>query len=104
VKPLGRSFREAYITYIKLTNWAGVHNNTDLVKKIINPDYWEAVEALDIPEDELSFYLFLLLSAVGVLLIIFIVSLSIIKRKRRPKSGETKEGGNSLTDSAISYS
>ena len=104
VKFPDKSFREAYITYTKLTNWAGVYNNTDIVKKVINPDYWEAVEGFDIPEDELSLYLFLLLAAVGVLLITLIIALAIIRRRRNLKSRETKSGEYTLTGSEITDS
>lgn len=102
VQPDDVGLARAFIAYTRLTNWASVHQNSDIVKKIVNRDYWEAID-LDTPEpdDSLSFYLFLGLAALAAVLIAVVIILALVRRRRLQKAKTEGRANTPLVDSEL---
>ena len=92
---LSIDYYKAYITYVKMTNWASIYKSDDGILSTINRLYWEAVEKVEAEADESSMLLYLLLGA-GVAVVIAGIVLAVLCC--RMKDREDVEGTKGLTE------
>ena len=92
---LSIDYYKAYITYVKMTNWASIHENEDCVKSTINRLYWEAVKKVEAEEDESQILFYLLIGAGAAVLLAGIV-LAFLCCKM--KGGDDGEGAKGFTE------
>jgi len=93
---MGDGYYKALIAYYRLTRWHMYQDNPECVKKVINSDYWEAVDILkkeedDDDDDNFGLYLFLGV-AIGAVVVIAVLLLVIYLK--RGKSDEEETTGN----------
>jgi len=91
-----QEFYKAIIAYREITKDATLYENPECVKKMINSDYWNAVEMLNKKKkednDEDSGKTQLILIIVGAVFVISLILLIIYFR--RPKAGSIEKEGN----------
>ena len=83
-------YYKAIVAYNKLIRWNAVYNNTDCVKKNVNAEYWDAVDALaeEDADDKFGLYLFLGV-AISAVVVIAILLLVIYLKKNSTDDEET---------------
>ncbi len=90
-KDMGEDYYRALVAYNKMTRWNMFYNNTDCVKKILNSEFWDAVDAIDEADDDddkFGLYLFLGV-AIGAVVVIAILLLVIYLKKSKTDDEET---------------
>ena len=89
---MNNDYKKAYLAYTKMTRWATIVNNADCVKKVLNYEYWNAIEEEEKNENS-KFGLFLIIAGIsgGVILLIVMVVVICIKRCKNIDQEDSSE-------------
>lgn len=91
-KDMGEKFYRAYMNYMDMTRRNLHVDNPDCVKKVVNHEYWDSVEALRGNTKTSSVKYIILSVAIGVVFILSLVLFTIYyKKKSKNRESLTEE-------------
>ncbi len=100
---MGTAYYKAIVAHDNMTRWANFQDNPECVKKVLNSEYWNAIDSIskasDDDEDKFGLYLFLGV-AIGAVVVIAILLLVIYMKKGKGDDEEGTTEGLKVTTSS----
>lgn len=90
-KTQSTEYYKAYVVYNRMLRWGMYKGNPDCVKRMINYQYWDAVEKSEAGEKSglLAVALYGGIILIGLVIIVVLVIVTIVKRRRWKKETNT---------------